>query len=78
MGSGHAVEIREILDKIVGLSDTEVSVELDPEKVRPVDVPVIEAAAGKLTDCTGWTPEIPLETTLKETLDYWRDELKNK
>ncbi len=78
VGSGHAVEIREILDKIVGLSDTEVSVELDPEKVRPVDVPVIEAAAGKLTDCTGWTPEIPLETTLKETLDYWRDELKNK
>ncbi len=78
VGSGHAVEIREILDKIVGLSDTEVSVELDPEKVRPVDVPVIEAAAEKLTDCTGWTPEIPLETTLKETLDYWRDELKNK
>ncbi|WP_312447521.1 GDP-mannose 4,6-dehydratase [Lacrimispora sp.] len=75
VGSGQAVSIREILDKIIQFSDTPVSVEIDPAKMRPVDVHVIEADITKLKKCTGWFPVIPLETTLKETLDYWRREL---
>ncbi len=75
VGSGQAVSIREILDKIIQFSDTPVSVEIDPAKMRPVDVHVIEADITKLKKCTGWFPVIPLETTLEETLDYWRREL---
>ena len=72
MGSGHAVEIRQILDMIISMSVKEIRVEIDPNKIRPVDVPIIEADITKLHELTGWEPHIPLEQTIKETLDYWR------
>ena len=72
VGSGNAKEIREILDMIISMSDKEIKVEIDPNKIRPVDVPIIEADITKINEITGWTPEIPLEQTIRETLDYWR------
>ena len=76
VGSGHAYEIREILDKIISLSEREIAIEIDPNKIRPVDVPIIEADITKLVKTTGWSKEISLEQTLVETLNYWRTELK--
>lgn len=72
VGRGKAIEIREILDMIVSMSSVWIRVEIDPNKIRPVDVPIIEADITKLTRLTGWTPQIPLEQTVGETLDYWR------
>lgn len=72
VGSGNAKAIREILDLIVSMSDSEVKVEIDPNKIRPVDVPIIEADITKIHELTGWKPEITLEQTIRETLDYWR------
>lgn len=72
VGSGNAQEIRQILEKVVGMSNKEIRVETDPNKIRPVDVPIIEADISKLNILTGWKPEIPVEQTIHETLDYWR------
>lgn len=72
MGSGHAVEIRKILDMIISLSEEKIRVEIDPNKIRPVDVPIIEADITKLHELTGWKPRIELEQTIRDTLDYWR------
>lgn len=72
VGSGNAQEIRQILDLIVSMSDKDIRVEVDPNKIRPVDVPIIEADITKLNQLTGWKPEIPLKQTIQETLDYWR------
>ena len=49
---------------------------LDPERLRPVDVPVVSGDPSVLTRTTGWRPEIALDTTLADTLAYWRDELR--
>ena len=73
VGSGHAIAIQEILDKILAESKAEISVEKDPNKFRPVDVPVIEADTTKLREATGWEPQIPLTQTIKETVEYWRN-----
>lgn len=73
VGRGNALEIREILDLIISKSTKEISVEIDPNKIRPVDVPIIEADITKIHELTGWKPEITLETTIQETLDYWRE-----
>lgn len=72
VGSGHAITIEEILQMILKNSSEKIKVEVDPQKLRPVDVPVIEADISKLTTETGWKPEILLEDTIKETLEYWR------
>lgn len=73
VGRGKAVAIQDILDMIVSKSSRQIQVEINPAKIRPVDVPIIEADITKVNNVTGWTPEISLEQTIQETLDYWRN-----
>lgn len=72
IGSGHARAIQDILDLIISKSKASIRVEVDPNKIRPVDVPIIEADITKVSELTGWKPKIPLDQTIQETLDYWR------
>lgn len=76
VGRGMAYEIREILDMIVEESFCDIKVEIDPAKIRPVDVPIIEADISKLQEATQWEPEIPIKQTVKEVLNYWRKKLE--
>lgn len=75
VGSGRAVVIRELLAQIIALSGVEIAVETDPEKLRPVEIPVIRADIAKLQQDTGWAPRIPLEQTLRETLADWQEKI---
>lgn len=75
VGSGHAVEIRAVLDLIIAQSEVDVEVRVDPNKIRPVDVPIIEADTTKLREATGWEQRIPLEQTIRETMEYWRQQI---
>ena len=75
VGSGKAVEIRGILDLILAQSGAKIQAETDPAKLRPVDVPVVEADIRRLQEDTGWQRQIPLEQTIRDTLAYWRTEL---
>ena len=72
VGRGEAVAIRELLDTILSFADCNIKVETDAAKLRPVDVPVIEADITKLTETTGWEPQIPLKDTLYQVLEDWR------
>lgn len=72
VGQGKSYVIQDILDMILSLSNKKITVEIDPAKLRPVDVPEIRADISKLADATGWQPEIALENTISETLNYWR------
>lgn len=74
VGSGKAVSIRNVLDMILSLTKMSISVEVDPTRLRPIDVPVIEANVSKLVTCTGWKQEFTLEKTIEETLEFWRNE----
>lgn len=75
VGSGKAITIQSILDKIIGFSSASIEVCVDPNKIRPVDVPIIEANIEKIAKVTGWKPLIPIEQTIEEVLNYWREEL---
>ena len=72
VGSGHAVSIQSILDKIIELSGAEIRVETDKERFRPVDVLFIEADVTKLKNDTGWERKIPLENSVKDILAYFK------
>ena len=72
VGSGQAVSIQELLDTLLGLSRTSIAVEQDPARLRPSDVPVIEADTSKLREDTGWEPIYSLEETLHTMLDHNR------
>lgn len=78
IGSGQAIAIQEILNRIISFSSATVDVKVDPNKLRPVDVPIIEADITKISELTGWKPEISLEQTIQETLDYWRGKVREE
>ncbi len=73
IGSGTDVTIRHMLDILLGFSEIEIEVRQDPERMRPSDVEVLRADNSKFRRLTGWKPEIPLEKTLEDLLDYWRE-----
>lgn len=75
LASGSAVTIRELLDRLLALSDTKVEVQVDPDRLRPSDVEILLGDYSKFRSDTGWEPSIPLEQTLKDTLDFWRQKL---
>ncbi len=72
VGSGKAVSIQELLDTLLSLSRESIAVEQDPARMRPSDVPVIEADISKLQADTGWQPEYPLQETLYTMLEHNR------
>lgn len=78
VGSGHAVCIRDILQIVLDQSAVSIRVEADEKKMRPNDVPVIEADIHKLQETVGWKPRISLEQSIKEMLDYWRLRLNHE
>ncbi len=72
-GSGVAHSAQEILDILLSATDAKITIEQDPDKMRPSDVPVIRANTTKVMQETGWKSTIPFEETVKDTLDYWRE-----
>lgn len=75
VGSGHAIKIENILNQILLQSKVTIQVEVDSTKLRPVDVPIIEADTTKLYQCTKWKPEISIDETISDVLDYWRNQI---
>ncbi|HCJ11006.1 MAG TPA: GDP-mannose 4,6-dehydratase [Clostridiales bacterium] len=73
IASGRSHTMRQVLDLILELARVPVEVRVDPERLRPSDVPVLEGDSSKFRAKTGWTPTIPLRKTLSDLLDYWRD-----
>jgi len=70
--SGHAYSIREVLDRIIALTQVKVRVQLNPSRFRPNDTPVLLGDSTRIRSEIGWTPRIPLDQTLSDLLDYWR------
>lgn len=75
IGSGQAFAIQEVLDLLLGLSRVRLEVRVDPDRLRPSDVPILLADSSKFKNLTGWEPRIPLRKTLEDLLNYWRERL---
>jgi len=71
--SGKAVSIKKILDKLLNMSKKKIKVIQDSKRLRPSDIPLLVGDFKKFIKQTDWKPEIPLEKTLKEILNYWRE-----
>jgi GDP-4-dehydro-6-deoxy-D-mannose reductase len=75
VASGQAVSVRELIDLVRAAARIPVRHEVDPARVRAHDVPEVRGSAERLRTATGWTPEIPLERTVADALEVWREEL---
>lgn len=74
---GEAFAIGDLLDLLRAQVSMPIEVEVDPEKLRPVDVPVLVGDHGKLTAATGWQPQIPMAQTLADILAEQRAAIRS-
>jgi GDP-4-dehydro-6-deoxy-D-mannose reductase len=73
--SGQAFKIRDVLDRLVAMSRVPVTVTVDPARYRPSDNLILWGDRSRIERELGWKPEIPLDQTLSNLLDYWRKEV---
>ena len=74
--SGRAASARELVAALGRVAGVEVDHRVDPGLVRAHEVMEIRGSAEKLHAATGWAPQIPLERTLADTVEWWRGELR--
>jgi GDP-4-dehydro-6-deoxy-D-mannose reductase len=72
LASGVPRRVGDLLDQLVTMSSRPLAVRTDPARLRPSDVRTIYGDSGKFRKISGWEPQIPIEKTLSDTLDYWR------
>ncbi len=75
IGTGKAYAMKDVLDMLLSLSKANVKVEVDPQRLRPSDVPILISDSSKFVKQTGWKPEIPFRDSLQDLLNYWRERI---
>jgi GDP-4-dehydro-6-deoxy-D-mannose reductase len=70
--SGRAITIRHLLDLLLARARVPVAVKVDPSRYRPNDTPLLLGDPSRLRNELGWTPQIAIEQTLDDLLEYWR------
>jgi len=78
IGSENVFTIRQCLDELIAMSTrkSEIKVVIDPDRVRPTEVPLLIGDYSKFQKLTGWEPVTSFEDTLCSVLNYWRDEVQ--
>ena len=77
IASGTVRSVQQLLDTLLELSHINVTVEVDPDRMRAASTPTLTADCSRFSTHTGWHPEIPFKQTLTDLLNYERDRLKN-
>lgn len=74
IGGNHTCTIQDVLDTLISFSSRkdDIRVEVDPDRLRPIDADLQVPNTAKFHAHTGWKPEIPYQKTLLDLLDYWR------
>jgi GDP-4-dehydro-6-deoxy-D-mannose reductase len=74
--SGRSASPLELLAPLARIAGVEIEHRVDPALVRAHEVMEIRGSAERVRAATGWEAEIPLETTLADTVAWWRDEIR--
>lgn len=71
IGAGQSFSVRGIAESLVRLARVPVTLQPDPALFRPTDEPDIRADITRLRSL-GYSPSIPLERTIEDSLEHWR------
>jgi GDP-4-dehydro-6-deoxy-D-mannose reductase len=74
--SGRSWSARDLVAGLARAAGAEIEHVVDPALVRTHEVMEIRGSAARLRADTGWEPAIPLETTLADTVAWWREEIR--
>lgn len=76
IGGTYTCSVRDMLTTLINMSTVKnITVEMDPERLRPIDADLQVPDTTKFSTHTGWKPEISFEQTMSDLLNYWRDRI---
>ncbi len=73
--AGTAYRIGDLLDTLIAMASLPVTRAVDPERLRPSDLPRLVGDSSRLRTELGWKPRFTIGATLAETLAWWRAEV---
>lgn len=75
--SGDAVEMQEILNRLISISGLSVTLETDPSRMRASDTPILYGSAAKAEKELGWKRNFTLDASLRAVYQHWFDTLRS-
>jgi GDP-4-dehydro-6-deoxy-D-mannose reductase len=73
--SGVERSVRSLLERLLELSGVQAGIVNDAARFRPADQPRVCGSHEKLSQHTGWQPEVPMDETLSSLYRYWEHEI---
>jgi GDP-4-dehydro-6-deoxy-D-mannose reductase len=70
--SGQAISIGDLLDRLLARARVPIRVRVDTVRYRPNDIPFLVGDCTRIATELGWRPQIPLDRTLDDLLEFWR------
>ena len=74
--SGQTVRIGDVVKLLLEVAGCDIEHQVEACRLRPFEESIIWGDNRKLVACTGWSPRTPLHQTVKDTLDYWREQAR--
>lgn len=80
IGGTYTCEVGDTLNTLISYSTKkdEIKIEVDPERLRPIDADLQVPDCRKFKEHTGWEPRISFETTMHDLIDYWREQVRDR
>ena len=70
---GQAVRLQDLVEELRRRARVPVTVEIDPGRLRPADIPYLVGDPSKMMEGTAWAPARPLGETLEGIMNEWRE-----
>jgi len=78
IASGRGTSIADLLNQMLSLTDSQIEIREDPNRVRKTEIPVLIGDVTSFTKKTGWQRKFALRETLGDTADYWRQRVADQ
>ena len=72
IGSGTAPRLRDLVARLLAMTRILITLEVDTSRKHAVEADVYLCDSRRFRRLTGWQPQISLDRTLRDTLEYWR------
>lgn len=79
IGGKHTCTVGDMLNHLINLSTvSNITIEIDPDRLRPIDADLQVPDTSKFEKHTGWKPQISFENTMSDLLEHWRDKVRKQ
>ncbi|MGK5509617.1 GDP-mannose 4,6-dehydratase [Brevibacillus formosus] len=78
ISAGTRYTIEDMLKTLLALTDVQVQIHVDTNRLRPSDVDIVLGDSSLFREKTGWEPEISFQQTMEDLLNYWRSVLRRQ